>query len=81
MRNYKQLSGAAGITDRQAVDPDLKAEFEARQREGPMAAMSGQQQNPLGNFDMAAFLAGSGKKEGGAGAGSVSDGRNEPVRR
>ncbi|KAF5134898.1 ER membrane protein complex subunit 7 [Metarhizium anisopliae] len=63
------------------MDPDLKAEFEARQREGPMAAMSGQQQNPLGNFDMAAFLAGSGKKEGGAGAGSVSDGRNEPVRR
>ncbi|EFY84528.1 hypothetical protein J3459_008434 [Metarhizium acridum] len=64
------------------MDPDLKAEFEARQREGPMAAMSGQQQNPLGNFDMAAFLAGSGKKEGGGGgAGSVSDGRNEPVRR
>ncbi|KHN98227.1 uncharacterized protein MAM_03988 [Metarhizium album ARSEF 1941] len=63
------------------MDPDLKAEFEARQREGPMAAaMGGQQQNPLGNFDMAAFLAGSGKKEGG-GAGAVGDARNEPVRR
>lgn len=57
----------------------MKAEFEARQREGPMAGMGGQQ-NPLGNFDMAAFLAGSNKKEGGEG-GSVSDGRNEPVRR
>jgi hypothetical protein len=67
------------------VDPDMKAEFEARQREGPMAALGGgQQQNPLGNFDMAAFLAGSGKKDGagaGAGAGSGNDGRNEPVRR
>ncbi|OWT43611.1 hypothetical protein VFPPC_18662 [Pochonia chlamydosporia 170] len=61
------------------MDPEMKAEFEARQREGPMAGMGGQQ-NPLGNFDMAAFLAGSNKKEGGEG-GSVSDGRNEPVRR
>lgn len=65
-----------------AVDPEMKAEFEERQREGPMAAVSGGQQNPLGNFDMAAFLAGSTKKESsGAGAGSVNDGKNEPVRR
>ena len=46
------------------MDPELKAEFEARQKGGPMNAMQGGE-NPLGNFDMAAYLAGSGKKEGG----------------
>ncbi|OAA34960.1 hypothetical protein NOR_08200 [Metarhizium rileyi] len=58
------------------MDPDMKAELEARQRDGPM----GGQQNPLGSFDMAAFLAGSGKKDVGD-ADAVNDGRNEPVRR
>lgn len=56
-----------------AVDPEMKAEIEERQRNGPMAMMAGgqgaQQQNSLGNFDMAAYLAGSGKKEGGGGGG------------
>ncbi|KAK0385870.1 hypothetical protein NLU13_7047 [Sarocladium strictum] len=53
------------------MDPELKAEFEQHQREGPMNAIFGaatgqaqQQQSPLSNFDMAAYLAGSGKKEG-----------------
>lgn len=45
------------------MDPEMKAEFEAQQRKGgPMAAMMGsgsQAGNPLGDFDMAAFLAGS----------------------
>ncbi|PHH64032.1 hypothetical protein CDD81_5137 [Ophiocordyceps australis] len=49
------------------MDPEMKAEFEAQQRKGgPMAAMMGgnaQAGNPLGDFDMAAFLAGSKKKE------------------
>ncbi|KJZ77779.1 hypothetical protein HIM_02956 [Hirsutella minnesotensis 3608] len=55
--------------DSSAVDPEMKAEFEAQQRKGPMAAMMGGAQpggNPLGDFDMAAFLAGSKKKDGAA---------------
>lgn len=50
------------------VDPETRAEFEARQKESPMNAVMGggqQGQNPLGNFDMAAYLAGS-KDSGGA---------------
>lgn len=58
----------------------MKAEFEQRQKEGPLGMMSGggggQQENPLGNFDMAAYLAGSGKKEGGNGGS-----KNQGVRR
>ncbi|KAL7951002.1 hypothetical protein V8C42DRAFT_308225 [Trichoderma barbatum] len=49
------------------MDPELRAEFEERQKESPMNnIMANAQggQNPLGNFDMAAYLAGSGKKEG-----------------
>ncbi|KAL6690102.1 hypothetical protein J3F84DRAFT_398565 [Trichoderma pleuroticola] len=49
------------------MDPELRAEFEERQKENPMNAIMGNAQagqNPLGNFDMAAYLAGSGKKEG-----------------
>ncbi|KAH7320917.1 hypothetical protein B0I35DRAFT_428098 [Stachybotrys elegans] len=52
------------------MDPEMRAEFEARQRGGPMSAMMGgggggeQPQNPLGNFDMAAYLAGSNKQDG-----------------
>lgn len=69
-----------------AVDPDMKAEFEARQRDNPVSSVMGggqQAQNPLGNFDMAAFLAGSNKKETGGDSSSSAalDGRNEPVRR
>ncbi|KAH0496302.1 hypothetical protein TgHK011_003673 [Trichoderma gracile] len=49
------------------MDPELRAEFEERQKESPMNALMANAQggqNPLGNFDMAAYLAGSGKKEG-----------------
>ncbi|KAK2594877.1 hypothetical protein QQS21_007429 [Conoideocrella luteorostrata] len=67
------------------MDPEMKAEFEASQRASPLNAVmgggGGQQQNPLGDFDMAAFLAGSNKKESAAGPGNANDGRNEPVRR
>jgi O-acetylhomoserine/O-acetylserine sulfhydrylase len=45
------------------VDPEMRAEWEERQKENPMNAImgaaSGQNANPMGNFDMAAFLAGS----------------------
>ncbi|EAQ83930.1 hypothetical protein CHGG_10334 [Chaetomium globosum CBS 148.51] len=55
------------------MDPEMRAEWEERQKENPMnsimGAASGQNANPMGNFDMAAFLAGSGSskaEEGGA---------------
>ncbi|KAL1843006.1 hypothetical protein VTJ49DRAFT_3483 [Mycothermus thermophilus] len=45
------------------MDPEMRAEWEERQKENPMNALmgaaSGQSANPMGNFDMAAFLAGS----------------------
>lgn len=50
------------------MDPELRAEFEEHQKNNPMtSALSGAQQgqSPLGNFDMAAYLAGSGKKDNG----------------
>ncbi|KEZ43087.1 hypothetical protein SAPIO_CDS5174 [Scedosporium apiospermum] len=49
------------------MDPEMKAEFEERQRNNPMNSILGGQQpgaNPMGNFDMAAYLAGTNKKEG-----------------
>ncbi|KAF4974735.1 hypothetical protein FZEAL_8405 [Fusarium zealandicum] len=58
------------------MDPEMRAEFEAQQKSSPMnAVMSGQSSgdNPLANFDMAAYLAGSNKKEGGNG-GSTNGG-------
>jgi ER membrane protein complex subunit 7 len=48
------------------VDPEMRAEWEERQKSNPMngimGAATGQSGAP-GGFDMAAFLAGSGKKE------------------
>lgn len=64
-----------------SVDPELRAEFEEHQKKSPMnAVMSGQgaTENPLGNFDMAAFLAGSNKKDGNGGGASK---KNQGVRR
>ncbi|KAK3315271.1 hypothetical protein B0H66DRAFT_338919 [Apodospora peruviana] len=51
------------------MDPEMRAEWEERQKTNPMngimGAATGQAgaPNPVGNFDMAAFLAGSSKKE------------------
>ncbi|KYK61726.1 hypothetical protein DCS_02869 [Drechmeria coniospora] len=73
-----------------SMDPEMKAEFEAQQRKGPMAALMGGAassggapgQNPLGDFDMAAYLSGSSKKDsasrkasGGSGASKNQAGR------
>jgi ER membrane protein complex subunit 7 len=63
--------------DLQLVDPEMKAEFEARQAQGPLASLmgggagasSGSQDQ---NFDMAAYLAGS-KKDGGSNGGSAKN--------
>ncbi|KAH7153052.1 hypothetical protein EDB81DRAFT_790371 [Dactylonectria macrodidyma] len=67
------------------MDPELRAEFENHQKQSPMnAVMSGGQgggDNPLGNFDMAAYLAGSGKKDSGSGSGSGSSGKGQGGKR
>ncbi|KAI5457973.1 hypothetical protein BGZ63DRAFT_392309 [Mariannaea sp. PMI_226] len=55
------------------MDPELRAEFEEQQRKSPVSAvMNGGQaaENPLGSFDMAAYLAGAGKKETGKNQGA-----------
>ncbi|UNI20350.1 hypothetical protein JDV02_006445 [Purpureocillium takamizusanense] len=77
------------------MDPEMKAEFEAQQRKGGLAALLGgggdsgsgggdgaqqqQPQNPLGDFDMAAFLAGSKKKDSGSAGEGAS--KSQGVRR
>ncbi|KAK8039173.1 hypothetical protein PG993_007584 [Apiospora rasikravindrae] len=64
------------------MDPEMRAEFEEQQKNNPMASLMGgggqQAANPMGNFDMAAFLAGSSNKkdEGGPAAGAASDAGN-----
>ncbi|KND94652.1 ER membrane protein complex subunit 7 [Tolypocladium ophioglossoides CBS 100239] len=72
------------------MDPEMKAEFEAQQAKGGLAGMIGgaaggqQGGNPLGEFDMASFLAGSSKKGGGKNGGDGGgDGavKNHGVRR
>ena len=58
----------------------MRAEFEERQRSNPVNSLLGggaqPGPNPMGNFDMAAYLAGSSKKEegGAAGGGAPSNG-------
>ena len=48
------------------VDPELRAEFEERQKSSPLSG--GQAANPLQNFDAAAWLSGSsGTKSEGSG--------------
>ncbi|KAM3558754.1 hypothetical protein MY1884_003823 [Beauveria asiatica] len=60
------------------MDEETRAEWEASQKENPMNSLLGgggqQPGSALGNFDMAAYLAGSKKKEsGGGGDGSSSN--------
>ena len=60
---------------RDAVDPEMRAEFEERQKSSSAnALMPGAQQNPLSNFDAAAWLAGSKKGGEGSGDGVVEKG-------
>lgn len=68
------------------MDPELRAEFEERQKDGPLNAVlgggsGGGAENPLANFDMAAYLAGSGKKDSGRSSPSGSASKNQGVRR
>jgi len=56
----------------------MKADWEERQKTNPMNGIMGAATgqggggNPMGNFDMASFLAGSSKKDAGGGGGSSS---------
>ncbi|KAM0666165.1 hypothetical protein ACQRIU_004020 [Beauveria bassiana] len=58
------------------MDEETRAEWEASQKENPMNSLLGgggqQSGSALGNFDMAAYLAGSKKKESGGGGGDGS---------
>lgn len=51
------------------VDPEFKAEFEAQRAKSGSAAAT----NPIANFDMASFLAGTNKPAAAASAASASD--------
>lgn len=83
-----------GVADtRVTVDPEMRAEWEERQKSNPMNSIMGAASGQggaggAGSFDMAAFLAGSaGKKEGGvadagaAPAGKVGNGGGEKRRK
>ncbi|KAF4776463.1 hypothetical protein HER10_EVM0006400 [Colletotrichum scovillei] len=64
------------------MDPEMRAEFEERQKSNPMNSLlggggGGGDANPMANFDMAGFLAGTGtssKKEESSGSGASSGG-------
>lgn len=45
------------------VDPETRQEFEEAQKAGPLAGVTGAA-NPMQGFDMAAWMAGSGAKQG-----------------
>ncbi|KAI1105029.1 Cys/Met metabolism PLP-dependent enzyme-domain-containing protein [Jackrogersella minutella] len=50
------------------MDPEMRAEWEEQQKKGPMSSIMGgggaqPNANPMGNFDMAAYLAGQGSKK------------------
>lgn len=59
----------------------MRAEWEERQKENPMNAImgaaSGQNANPMGNFDVAAFLAGSSSNKADEGNGNGNKGKGE----
>lgn len=69
-RFFRRIFLFAALTQQPTVDPEMKKEWEESQKSNPMnSLMGGQQgtQNPMGNFDMAAFLAGSSKDNNGNG--------------
>ncbi|KAI9647448.1 hypothetical protein NHQ30_003833 [Ciborinia camelliae] len=59
------------------MDPELKAEFEERQKSGGGLGAGANVANPLQNFDAAAWLAGSGGKKN---EGSAASGGREVIR-
>ncbi|KAI1388828.1 uncharacterized protein F4822DRAFT_259283 [Hypoxylon trugodes] len=67
------------------MDPEMRAEWEEQQKNNPMNSIMGGQQssaNPMGNFDMAAYLAGQKKDESEASAaGSNNSGSKKAGKR
>ena len=68
--NVSVMCGAEQELTNMPVDPEMRAEFEQRQKGNPMNSILGGGQpssNAMGDFDMAAYLAGSKKdsKNGG----------------
>ncbi|KAI4122458.1 MAG: hypothetical protein LQ347_006488, partial [Umbilicaria vellea] len=78
------LDGWDAVSDRQhrdcVVDPEMKKEFEEHQKKSPISgALAGGAAggNPLQNFDMAAWMAGTPAKSGAA----QSEGAAKPRRK
>lgn len=64
------------------MDPEMRAEWEEQQKNNPMSSIMGGGQpgaNPMGNFDMAAFLAGSDSNKNGEG--NAGNGGKRPGKR
>lgn len=69
----------------QTVDPEMRKEWEEQQKNGgPMAGLMGggggggqASPNPIQNFDMAAFLAGSSNKDSGSGSSASPGAKKE----
>jgi len=68
-----------------SMDPEMRAEFEERQKGGASGLLGGGAQpaaNPMANFDMAAYLAGGSKKDSSGSAASNGGGKkSQGVRR
>jgi hypothetical protein len=45
------------------VDPEMRQEFEEAQKAGPLASLTGKSTSSVQNFDMAAWMAGSGTEK------------------
>ena len=68
------------------VDPEMRAEWDERQKKNPMNGLMGSAagqpgSNPMGNFDMAAFLAGTPKKEESGSSASNSGSKGDRKKR
>ncbi len=64
----KTLANIPSFPSPPTVDPEMRAEFEEQSKKNPMnSLMAGPQpgSNPMGNFDVAGFLAGQGSGGGG----------------
>lgn len=57
------------MADTGVVDPDLKKEFEESQKSNPLSGMT--RTNPMTDFDVAGWMAGSGSKSTSSGADDV----------
>ncbi|MCJ1432129.1 hypothetical protein MMC27_001485 [Xylographa pallens] len=64
----------------ESMDPEMRKEFEESQKSGPLAGVTAAT-NPMQNFDMAAWMAGSGKSEKSVSTGAEEGGGGKARRR